>query len=197
CLPAPLRQHLVALEPDRLDAVPRPAGRHGAERDHFLAAGQERGVVDPPLPDLVVPHDLAGVVEHDDVGVAERRDRADDDLLAVVGDVEAGDPHPGQGSEAARIPARRPGCFGMLSGQRRAPDANDQTSHDDSPSVRVLSHSPEGPTPGDAMNSTPCSAPVALVMSSTRVVRLADLSQMDAPGASAATPSSEATPLGG
>src|SRR5262249_26009627 len=139
-----LREYLIVLEPKRLDTIPRLAGRHSAERNHFLAAGKKRDVVDPLLTDLVVPQDLAGVVQHDDVGVAERRDRADDDFLAVLGDIEAGDPHPGQRSEAACIPARRLGCLGLLSGKRDAPGANEQASHEDSSHVRGLSPTPRG-----------------------------------------------------
>src|SRR5262249_28704929 len=60
-------------------------------------------------------------------------DGADDDLLPVVGDVEAGDAHPRQRPHAACIPARGPG---LLSGKPRAADTHHQASHE------VQSHAP-------------------------------------------------------
>src|SRR5262249_34921319 len=134
-----LREHLAVLEPEGFNMVPRLAGRHGADGDHFLAAGKERDIVDPLLTDLVVPHDLAGVVDHNDVRVAEGSDGADDDLLAVVGDVEASDPSPRQRPDAPRVPARRPGWFGLLSEKRDARDTSEQASHEDWSHVRILS----------------------------------------------------------
>src|SRR5262249_40919705 len=47
-------------------------------------------------------------------------------------------------SQAACVPTRRLGCFGLLSGQRDAPDANEQASYEDASHVRVLSHTPTG-----------------------------------------------------
>src|SRR5262249_33203460 len=121
-----LRPDLVAGEPERLDAVAGPAGRHGAEGEDFLAAGEEGGAVDPLLADLVGADDLAGLVEAEDVGVAEGGDGADDDLLAVVGDVEAGDAHAWQGPDAARVPAGRAGRPGRRGGGQRARDADEE-----------------------------------------------------------------------
>src|ERR1043166_3121544 len=53
--------------------IPGPSVWHRADRDHVLAAGDERNVVDPLLPDLVGAENLAGVGEHDDIGIAKDR----------------------------------------------------------------------------------------------------------------------------
>src|SRR5262249_27784109 len=88
----------------------------------------ERDAVDPLLSDVVLPRDLAGVGQDDDVGVAKRRNGADHDLLAVIRDVEAGDAYPRQWRHATRIPARG---RGFLSSEPHAADTHEQTSCDD------------------------------------------------------------------
>src|SRR5438094_884167 len=79
-------ERLIALEKEGFDAVARLARGHGAGRDHVVAARQEGDSIDPLLADAIMSRELAGSIQDDDVRVAEGGARANNNLLAVVGD---------------------------------------------------------------------------------------------------------------
>ena len=86
--------------------VARCSFRRGAQPCDESAIVGHGDFIDPPLPGDVLADDFAVAIKLHEIGIALRRDRADDNRSAIVAHIEASNPLPRQRPKPAGIPAR-------------------------------------------------------------------------------------------